>query len=144
MKLKMKETRGAVVIEVRGKLIGGPEISDRFHELIDSLVAQDAKSVVFDLGHTSWANSQGIGLLIGAHTRLQRSGGRLVLARVVDRIQDILSVTRLLLIFKTFATVEDALEYIEDTPVDTRTVAGREKSAWVGNAARLGQGHGAA
>jgi len=143
MKLTMKETRGAVVIEVRGKLIGGPENSDRFHELIDSLVAQGRNNVVIDLRHTSWANSQGIGLMIGAHTRLQKSGGRLVLARVVDRIQDILSVTRLLLIFKTFAKVDEALDYLEENPVDARTAA-KEQGYWIGDAGQRGLGHGTA
>ena len=35
-----------------------------------------------------------------------------MLARVIDKIQDILTVTRLLLIFKTFEAVDDGVDYL--------------------------------
>lgn len=112
MKLTQKEMHGVTVIEVHGKLIGGPDNSDLFHDCIKSLLADGKKRVVVDLHRTLWANSQGIGLLIGAHTAVKNAGGNLVLARVIDRIHDILTVTRLLLIFKTFESVEGAVGYL--------------------------------
>jgi anti-sigma B factor antagonist len=51
-------------------------------------------------------------MLIGAHTSIANAGGELVLAHVTDRINDILTVTRLLLIFKTFETEDEALKYL--------------------------------
>ena len=100
------------MIEIHGKLIGGPENSDLFHECIMSLLEDGQKKIVVDLHRTLWANSQGIGLLIGAHTTVKGAGGDLVLARVIDRIHDVLTVTRLLLIFNTFESVEAAVGYL--------------------------------
>jgi anti-sigma B factor antagonist len=112
MKLTQKEVRGVTVIEVHGKLIGGPDNSDLFHDCIASLLEDGKNRIVVDLHRTLWANSQGIGLLIGAHTAVTNAGGNLVLTRVIDRIHDILTVTRLLLIFKTFEGVEEAVGYM--------------------------------
>lgn len=119
MKLTQKETSGVTVIEVHGKLMGGPENSDLVANTIKSLLDNGKKHVVIDLHRTRWANSQGIGLLIGAYTSLKNAGGNLVLARVIDRIHDILSVTQLLLIFKTFATTDGAVDYLIRPSVDT-------------------------
>ena len=65
MKLSQKEVRGVTVVEVRGKLVGGPDNSDLFHDFFKQLLAEGKKYAVVDLGRTAWANSQGIGFLIG-------------------------------------------------------------------------------
>jgi anti-sigma B factor antagonist len=108
------------VIAVHGKLIGGPENSDLFQEVIHTLLADGKKRIVIDLHRTRWANSQGIGLLIGAYTSVKNEGGELVLARVIDRINDILTVTKLLLIFRTFENVEEAVGYLLGEKRDER------------------------
>jgi len=113
MKLIKKEIRGVVVVEVHGKLIGGPESSDEFHELIKGLLDGGKNKIVINLGRTSWADSRGIGMLIGAYTSVKNAGGDLVLAHVIDRINGILSVTRLLLIFRTFDSDDNAVDYLE-------------------------------
>jgi anti-sigma B factor antagonist len=127
MKLTHREIRGVSVIEIHGKLIGGPDNSDLFHDCIASLLEDGKKKIVVDLHSTLWANSQGIGLLIGAHTTVKNAGGQLILARVIDRIHDILSVTRLLLLFRTFENVEEAVGYLLGETRDQRQIhAGSE------------------
>ena len=112
LKLTKKEVPGAVIVGIEGKFFGGPENSDKFHSFFKKLVAEGHNKVVIDLGKTPYANSQGIGMLISTHTSLANAGGELVLARPTNRISDILTVTRLLLIFKSYDTVEEAVEYI--------------------------------
>ena len=112
MKLTKKEVRGVVVVGIHGKLLGGPDESDRFHQLFKSIVDEGKKNVVVNLRRTSYANSLGIGMLIGAYTSIRNSGGELVLAHVIDRINNILIVTKLLLIFKTFETMDEAVDYL--------------------------------
>ena len=112
MKLTKKEVRGAVVVGIHGKLLGGPDESDKFHQFFKSIVDEGKKNVVVNLHHTPYANSLGIGMLIGAYTSIRNSGGELVLAHVNDRIMNILVVTKLLLIFKTFETVDEAVDYL--------------------------------
>jgi len=112
MKLNSKETRGVAVVEIHGKLLGGAGESEKFHKCFKAIVADGRNSAVVNLHGTSYSNSLGIGMLIGAHTSIKSAGGELVLANVADRINSILVVTQLALIFKTFESVDEAVDYL--------------------------------
>ena len=115
MKLVIREVPGAVVINIRGKFTGGTENCNKFRGLIKSLIREGKTNIVINLSETPWANSQGVGMMIGAHTSVTQAGGELVLAHVTDRIHDILSVTRLLLLFRTFENDDEAVEYLTES-----------------------------
>jgi anti-sigma B factor antagonist len=113
MKIKDKMVGDIVVVQPHGKLLGGPDNSPKFHALIKSRISEGGKYFVFNLKKTSWANSMGIGMLIGAYTSAKNVGGAVVLAHVGDRINDILTLTQLLLLFKDFDTEEEAVAFLQ-------------------------------
>jgi len=123
VKLAITEVPGAVIIKIRGKLVGGPQNCVEFRSLIKRLLNEGKKNIIINLHDTPWANSQGVGMLIGAHTSVTNAGGELVLSHVVDRIHDILTVTRLLIIFKTFGTDDEAMDYLAECEVGATSVA---------------------
>ena len=87
--------------------MGGPDASllnDKLHELIEV----GKTKVVVDLGSVEWMNSSGLGILIGGLTTMRNSGGDLKLANITDRIQSLLMITKLLTVFETFETIEEA------------------------------------
>lgn len=108
MKLSHREENGIMVIEPKGKIMGGPE-STELHDLLHDLIDQGKKSVVIDLSRVDWMNSTGLGLLISGLTTLRKSGGELKLANVTDKIQSLLTITKLVTIFKSFDTVDEAV-----------------------------------
>ena len=120
MDLTKREIRGAVVVEIQGKLVGGRENADKFHESIKALLDDGKNKIVISLRGAPWADSWGIGMVIGAYTSARNAGGNLVLAHVNDRINEMLAVTRLLLIFKVFDSEDEAADYLrketEDSP----------------------------
>jgi anti-sigma B factor antagonist len=109
MKISHREENGVMIIEPKGKIMGGPE-STELHDLLHELIEQDKKSVVIDLGKVDWMNSTGLGLLISGLTTLRKSGGELKLANVTDKIQSLLTITKLVTIFKSFDTVDEAIK----------------------------------
>lgn len=111
MKLKKREIDGVMVLYVEGKMIGGPD-SDTFHDYIKELLEAGHRKYIINLKKVPWADSRGVGMLIGAHTSIENAGGSLVLTNVGDRIDSILTLTRLLLIFKTFDAEEDGIEFL--------------------------------
>jgi anti-sigma B factor antagonist len=108
MKLNYRETDGVVIIEPKGKIMGGPE-STALHDLLHELIDQGKKSVVIDLGKVDWMNSTGLGLLISGLTTLRKAGGELKLANVTDKIQSLLTITKLVTVFKSFDSVDEAV-----------------------------------
>lgn len=129
MKLTKKDVRGVVVVSIHGRILGGPEESDKFHQFFKSIIEEDKTNIVVDLRRTSYANSIGIGLLIGAYTSAKNAGGDLVLAHVIDRIKNILTVTKLLLIFKTFEKVDEAVDYMLNKPEADKAAGTDSKTA---------------
>ena len=109
MKLSHHEENGVMVIEPKGKIMGGPE-STELHDFLHDLIDQGKKSVVIDLGKVDWMNSTGLGLLISGLTTIRKSGGELKLANVTDKIQSLLTITKLVTIFKSFETVDEAVK----------------------------------
>jgi len=108
MNLKEKEIDGVVVLELSGKVMGGPDanlLSEKLHELVD----QKKTKVVADLSKVSWMNSSGLGILIGGLTTMRNNKGDLKLVNVTDRIKSLLIITKLITIFETFESIEDAI-----------------------------------
>jgi anti-anti-sigma factor len=110
--LTRKDAGDITVVSVAGKLIGGSDNSVMFHDMFKTAIEEGRRRFVVDLAGAEWANSQGVGMLIGAYTSTSNAEGHLVLANAGDRIQDILDVTRLNLIFKSFDSEEEATAFV--------------------------------
>jgi anti-sigma B factor antagonist len=109
MKLTSREELDVVVLEPKGKIMGGPDatmLHDRLHELIK----QNKKKVVIDLSKVEWMNSTGLGILISGLTTLRNNGGELKLARVTEKIQSLLTITKLITVFENYDSVEEAVK----------------------------------
>ena len=108
MTLKEKEIDSIVVLELSGKVMGGPDanlLSEKLHELVD----QKRTKVVADLSKVSRMNSSGLGILIGGLTTMRNNDGDLKLVNVTERIKSLLIITKLITIFETFESVDDAV-----------------------------------
>ena len=108
MKHNHHEENDVVVIEPKGKIMGGPE-STELHDLLHELIEQGKTKVVIDLSKVDWMNSTGLGLLISGLTTLRKADGELKLACVTEKIQSLLTITKLVTIFKSFDTTEEAV-----------------------------------
>jgi len=108
MKLTSREVGDVMVLEPKGKIMGGPDatvLHDQLHEFID----QNKKKVVIDLAKVDWMNSTGLGILISGLTTLRNNGGELKLANVTDKIQSLLTITKLITVFECYDSVEDSV-----------------------------------
>jgi anti-sigma B factor antagonist len=109
MKLSDYEKDGVAVLQPKGKIMGGPDatiLHDRLHELIE----QNKRKVIIDLSKVEWMNSTGLGILISGLTTLRNNDGELKLANVTDKIQSLLTITKLVTVFEAFDSVEDAIK----------------------------------
>lgn len=98
----------AVVITISGKIMGGDETA-QFHSKIHDYIGQKKMNFVLDLADVDWMNSVGLGMLISALTTVKNAGGRLVLANI-NKIEQILVITRLITIFEHYDSRTDAVK----------------------------------
>jgi anti-sigma B factor antagonist len=108
MKFSVREQNGVTVLAPKGKIMGGPD-STELHEKLRDLIKGNAKKVTIDLSDVDWMNSTGLGILISGLTTMRNAGGELKLARVTDKIQSLLVITKLVTVFETHDTVEEAV-----------------------------------
>jgi len=109
MKMNERTSGDITILELSGKIMGGPDaalLNDKLHELIEA----GKTKVVADLEKVNWMNSSGLGILIGGLTTMRNNGGDLKLANITDRIQSLLMITKLLTVFETFESVDKAVD----------------------------------
>jgi anti-sigma B factor antagonist len=105
----MQEKYGAVVIELKGDLMGGPD-SEKFNELFHQLLGENKKHVVIDLSEVHHVNSTGIGILMRGFTTMKNGSGELKLAKITEKIDGLLSITKLNQIFDIYDSVDEAVQ----------------------------------
>ena len=108
MKLKVREVGRAVILDISGKLMGGAD-ADIFRDKIHGLIEDGKKNIIVNLSEVKWVNSTGVGILITGYTTLRRNKGDLKLLNVSNKIQSILYVTKLNLIFECFDDEDEAV-----------------------------------
>nr|MBN2277149.1 STAS domain-containing protein [candidate division Zixibacteria bacterium] len=109
MRLNDYEQDGVWVLEPKGKIMGGPDATI-LHEKLHELIEQGKKKVIINLSRVEWMNSTGLGILISGLTTLRNNHGDLKLANVTDKIQSLLTITKLVTVFEAFDSVEDAIK----------------------------------
>ena len=108
MNIKQNLIGDVMVLSLSGKIMGGPD-HEKFQAEIKTLVSEGYVDVLLDMHKVSWVNSTGLGILVSAYHTLKKNGGTLKICRVSDRIDNILNVTQLKLVFQTFADCDEAL-----------------------------------
>jgi anti-sigma B factor antagonist len=108
MRLSDRMQSNIVILQPKGKIMGGPDTSllhDKLHEYIE----QNKRQVVIDLADVDWMNSTGLGILIAGYTTLRNHQGELKLANVTDKIQSLLTITKLVSVFEAYDSVDEAI-----------------------------------
>jgi anti-sigma B factor antagonist len=104
-----ERTAGSVtILELDGKITIG-DGSVQLREAVRKLLEQGHKNLLIDLGKVDYVDSSGIGELVSCYTTTKNQGGQLKLLNLTKKIQDLLSITKLLTVFETFESESDAL-----------------------------------
>ncbi len=108
MQLKEKIENDVAVLTFKGDLLGEPDTT-KIREKIHSLVSDNVKKIVIDLGGVNYMNSSGLGTLISVLTTVRNSQGELVLANVGGKVQNLFLITQLTKVFDSYETVDRAM-----------------------------------
>jgi len=79
-------------------------------EKINSLVEGGRTKIVLNLAEVPYVDSAGLGEIVRCFTTVSRKDGKLKLLNLTKRIQDLLSITKLLTVFETYESEEEAVK----------------------------------
>src|SRR4026209_1387816 len=108
MRIEDRIVNNVAVVTVHGDIVlngSGPDLADK----VRSLLEQDRRRIVLDVGDVRYVDSGGIGELVESFTAAQHRGGSIKLVGVTKRLNDLLVITKLLNVFECFDTEKEAL-----------------------------------
>ena len=108
MKIQQTPEGEVMILNLSGKIMGGPDY-EKFHSEIKTLIKEGYVDILLNMSKVSWINSTGLGILVSAFHTLKKNDGVMKICDVSARIDNILNVTQLKLVFDTFESQADAL-----------------------------------
>ena len=109
MEIVERTVNDVTVLDLKGKMTLG-EGDELLKDRINSLLADGKKKLVLNLEGVPYIDSAGLGEIVRTFTTVSRQGGKLKLLNLTKRIEDLLSITKLLTVFETFESEPDAVK----------------------------------
>lgn len=108
MKIDVQQRQDVTVLTPQGKItigVGDVALRDAIHQALDS----GATKIVVSLAQVTTIDSSGVGELVSAYTSVANRGGRLKLANLPAKVQDVLTITQLITVFDVYETEAEAV-----------------------------------
>jgi anti-sigma B factor antagonist len=108
MEIVERTVSDVTVLDLKGKMTLG-EGDELLKDKINSLLASGKKKLLLNLEAVPYIDSAGLGEVVRTYTTVSRQGGSLKLLNLTKRIEDLLSITKLLTVFDTFDSEAEAI-----------------------------------
>ena len=109
MQIDERAVGDVVILDLKGKITLG-EGDELLKDKVNSLVNQGHRKILLNLGGVPYIDSAGLGEVVRTYTTVSRQGGSLKLLNLTKRITDLLSITKLLTVFETFESENEAVQ----------------------------------
>jgi anti-sigma B factor antagonist len=109
MEIQERTLQDVVVLDLRGKLTIG-EGDELLKERISNLIQQGHRKLLLNLEGVPYVDSAGLGEIVRTYTTVSRQGGKLKLVNLTKRITDLLAITKLLTVFETYESEDEAVQ----------------------------------
>jgi len=113
MEMKSYNEGDVVVLELAGKILPGADVGE-LDEVLYSLLGEEQKKVIIDLGKSAWLSSSAIGILVHHWKKFKQVGGNLRLANVGKKIQQLVEISGLTKVLDIYDSLETALESFKE------------------------------
>ena len=108
VRISQRIVGGVAVIDVQGRITAGEGV-ETLRDKVNSLLHQGHRNLILNLSSVDYLDSAGLGEIVSAYATVRRQAGSLKLVGLTSRIRDLLSITKLLTVFDTFDSEQDAV-----------------------------------
>lgn len=108
MQIEERTAGDITILDITGRMTLG-EGDEILKDKINSLVLDGRKKIVLNLAGVPYIDSSGLGEIVRTYTTVSRQGGSLKLLNLTKRITDLLAITKLLTVFETHDSEDDAV-----------------------------------
>lgn len=108
LNISERQAGDVTVLDMSGKITIG-EGSVALRTAIRRLLEENKKKILLNLAGVGYIDSSGIGELVSSYTAIDRENGQLKLLNLTQKLQDLLTITKLLTVFDVFENESEAL-----------------------------------
>jgi anti-sigma B factor antagonist len=108
LNISERQVGDVTILDMDGKITIG-EGSVALRTAIRRLLEEGKKKILLNLAKVGYIDSSGIGELVSSYTAIGKEGGQLKLLNLTQKLQDLLTITKLLTVFDVYESEEDAL-----------------------------------
>lgn len=109
MQIEQRISGDVAIVTITGDITLQRGESVRLTDKVQSLLQQDYRKLVLDLGGVSFVDSAGLGELVQTSVTARKAGGEVKLLNVTRRLESLLTMTKLLTVFDTYDSEAEAL-----------------------------------
>ena len=106
--IKQRQAGDVTILDLDGEVRIG-DSSTALRSAIRNLVAGGNQKLLLNLKGVRYIDSSGIGELVSSYTAINKDGGELKLLNLTQKLQDLLTITKLLTVFDVYESEADAL-----------------------------------
>jgi len=119
MKFVKRQVGDVVILDLHGRMVAG-EGDRALREAVTGLADSEKAKVVLNLADVSYVDSSVLSEIVRTYATVTRDGGRLKLLGLPPRIQDLMSITRLLTVFETHESEDEAVRSFSSPSTTSR------------------------
>jgi anti-sigma B factor antagonist len=101
LNISERQAGDVTVLDMSGKITIG-EGSIALRSAVRRLLEEGRKKILLNLAQVGYIDSSGIGELVSSYTAINKDGGQLKLLNLTQKLQDLLTITKLLTVFDVY------------------------------------------
>jgi len=114
LKATITSESDVTIVRLDGKITLG-EGSETLRETLKTIIDSGMTKVLLDLAGVSYIDSGGLGALVGGYTTAKNKGATIKLLHLQKRVQGLMQMTKLYLVFEAFENEADAIQSFRGT-----------------------------
>ena len=108
LSINQRQAGDVTILDMDGEVRIG-DSSTALRSSIRNLVAGGNQKILLNLAGVGYIDSSGIGELVSSYTAINKEGGQLKLLSLTQKLQDLLTITKLLTVFDAYDEEAEAL-----------------------------------
>jgi anti-sigma B factor antagonist len=108
MKIVERQVEDVMILDLHGKILIG-EGDDALRDAVNRVVDSGKTKILLNLEDVPYVDSAGLGEIVRCYTTVSRKNGKLKLINLTKKIQDLLSITKLLTVFETYDSEDEGV-----------------------------------
>ena len=108
MKITKRKKGDVTILDLDGKILVGDGI-DELRETINEAINQGDNKLLLNFERVPYLDSTGPGEVVRSYTSVKSRGGQVKIVNLTDKVEDLLSVTKLITVFEIFDSEDGAV-----------------------------------